>query len=437
MTNIRVNPEKLKWGGREFDTIAEEINTIGKSLYHMTMFIENANPKYAIQIAGMLRGEVAYASSEARVRASGIEELGRWLLDKADRFEEADRASQEGMYRLLAANEALMKAVGETPFVPLYILNGTKPPDFDVTRWWDLPREDQEMIILQRQHQWARFMASRTTGSFREPIYSLDYLEEMFQIYMYGLPASLFDPDTGEQVSAYIPEHELFEKPNLPDGSEEYDYAHWQDQDLEALISNPRTQEFLIDLDINKTQAWHRRHINLCGIDAAGHAVGVDHMIQAYAAFSHIREEMLINNDTAWVYEIKALYEEMGWETIQAGRFASSEVHWDDFNHSASPEFDDVKNYLEQGYVITALTNVDSVDPNGFLTADPNIESGHFPNIIETMTTQDGTQLIRVYNSMEHREEIYTWEQFQKSWEDAGPNDGGQAVLARPPAPVP
>jgi len=435
MTNIRVNPEKLKWGGREFDTIAEEINTIGKSLYHMTMFIENANPKYAIQIAGMLRGEVAYASSEAIARASGIEELGRWLRDKAERFEEADRASQDGMYRLLAANEALMEAVGETPFVPLYILNGTKPPDFDESRWWDLPREDQAMIILQRQHQWARFMASRTTGSFREPIYSLDYLEEMFRIYMYGLPASLFDPEAGDQISAYIPEHELFEKPYLPSGSDVYGYPHWQYQDLEALLADQRTQDYLENMEIKRTRGWHTRHTNLCGLDAVGHAVGVEHMIEAYAAFSHIREEMLINNDTAWVYEIKALYEEMGWETIQAGRFASSEVHWDDSNRLAYPSFDDVQNYLEQGYVVTALTNVDPID--GFLTSDPNIESGHFPNIIETMTTRDGTQLVRVYNSMEHREEIYTWEQFNATWRDAGVNSGGQAVLARPPDPVP
>jgi hypothetical protein len=259
----------------------------------------------------------------------------------------------------------------------------------------------------------------------------------MFMIYMFGLPASHFDPETGEQVSAYLPEHELFEKPVLPDGNEEYDYPHWQDQDLEALLANETTQRYLEGMPINKTQPWHRRHINLCGLDAAGYAVGVEHMIQAYATFSHIREGMLINNDTAWVHEIKALYEGFGWEAKQAGRFASSEVHWDDVNRLAYPDFDDVQGYLEHGYVITALTNVDSVDPNGFLTADPNIESGHFPNIIETMTMRDGTQLVRVYNSMEHREEIYTWEQLRNSWEDAGPNSGGQAVLARPPDVVP
>jgi len=56
---------------------------------------------------------------------------------------------------------------------------------------------------------------------------------------------------------------------------------------------------------------------------------------------------------------------------------------------------------------------------------------------ITMMTTRDGTQLVRVYNSMEHREEIYTWEQFNATWRDAGVNSGGQAVLARPPDPVP
>ena len=56
---------------------------------------------------------------------------------------------------------------------------------------------------------------------------------------------------------------------------------------------------------------------------------------------------------------------------------------------------------------------------------------------ITMMATRDGTQLVRVYNSMEHREEIYTWVQIFKTWRDAGLNDGGQAILARPPDPVP
>ena len=50
------------------------------------------------------------------------------------------------------------------------------------------------------------------------------------------------------------------------------------------------------------------------------------------------------------------------------------------------------------------------------------------------MVTQDETRLIRVYNSLEHREEIYAWESFDEIWRSAGGNSGGQAAIAKPPA---
>jgi len=52
--------------------------------------------------------------------------------------------------------------------------------------------------------------------------------------------------------------------------------------------------------------------------------------------------------------------------------------------------------------------------------------------ISETIVTQDGTHLIGGYNSLEHREEIYTWDWFDQIWQNAGGNSGGQAAIARP-----
>ena len=86
---------------------------------------------------------------------------------------------------------------------------------------------------------------------------------------------------------------------------------------------------------------------------------------------------------------------------------------------------------LNEGYVITALVGVDP--GNGFLSSNEDVSTGHFVNIIETMETRDGTELIRVYNSMLHREEIYTWDSFDDIWRHAGGNSGGQGVIARPP----
>jgi hypothetical protein len=161
----------------------------------------------------------------------------------------------------------------------------------------------------------------------------------------------------------------------------------------------------------------------------AGHAVGVDHMMEAVIAFAAVNENMIISNDTARVSEIAALYREMGWETTIAGRFADSEFHWHETNRLAYPEFDDIQKLLNEGYVITPLLNIES---SGNLSANPNVEIGHFINIIETMETRNGVEIVRVYNSISHREEVYTWQRLADAWEHGGGNSPGQAILAKP-----
>jgi hypothetical protein len=425
MTDIRVNPDMLKWGAREFAPLVRELNSIGAVLQLSTWY-GDINSQYAGQIAGMFRSEGANVLTEARHCSHEMSELSLWLGELARRFEEVDQASLVGIGRLWQLNQALIAEYGDSPLVPQYLIDGTKPPDFDTYRWFHLPREDREDVIRYYRQQWANFLASRTPGSFRPAAYDADYLEEMFMIYMFGLPASHFDPETGEQTEPFIPNEELYEKPDLPDGTEYYldktgqIFNMWQYQNLRILTGN---------------ENWAYAHFRLCGIFAAGHAVGVDSMVDVINHFANVNEDMLINNDYMWNYEIRDLYREMGWEAEQIGRFASTEystwINWDEENRLAYPTFEQVEGKINEGYVITALVGVDSA--TGFLSSNQDIATGHFVNIIETMETRDGTELIRVYNSMNHREEIYTWESFDDIWRYAGGNSGGQGVIARPP----
>jgi hypothetical protein len=278
----------------------------------------------------------------------------------------------------------------------------------------------------------------------------------MFILYLSGLSLSLFEKRTvpgsdGKSITIivqrapYVPEYALLTKPNLPDGSnpEVYpgrDFKLSQYQDLEAYIKSLKEGGILEALGLTtaleevKTGNWSIRHYNLCGQDAAGEAVGVEDMMQAYVAFARVDEKVLINNSTAWTWQIRDLYRELGWEADQIGRFASTEhttwLHWKEDDRLAYPTFSNVEETLGQGYVITPLVGIDS--GTGVLSADPDAATGHFVNILETMTTRDGTQVVRVYNSAFHREEIYAWDQFDAIWERAGGNSGGQAVIARP-----
>jgi hypothetical protein len=143
---------------------------------------------------------------------------------------------------------------------------------------------------------------------------------------------------------------------------------------------------------------------------------------------------MLIKNETAWTWQVRNLYRELGWEAEQIGRFASSDqvtwLHWNEDNRLEYPTFANVEGKLREGYVITPLVGINQ--GTGALSADPDVAVGHFVNILETMTTKDGTQIVRVYNSAFHREEIYTWDHFDAVWRQAGGNSGGQGVIARP-----
>lgn len=369
--------------------------------------------------------------------------------------------SAEGLAGLMAASRGLMEDFGETPFMPLWLLEGRRPPWIDERIWSKLmDRADRQAMVEELRQEFANFRANRTTGSFRSPSYSNEYEEEMFMLYLFGVPASLFDEVQDEkhrestrvaQVRPYLPGYLLFDLPDLEDGRT-YRYINpmtgvldsrfraYQYQDLPEYYqrlaeANKLAALGLIDLGDLSPSEWSDAHYNLCGLDAAGHALGVEDMFQIYAAYGNLDEAMLIDGDTSWTYELRNLYREMGWEAEQIGRLAGSEydrwVHWDETNIIAYPTFEQVEQKLREGYVITSLVGMHPGTGN-LSASDASVDHGHFVNIVETMETKDGTPLVRVFNSLQHREEIFTWEEFDRIWQRAGGNSGGQAAVARP-----
>jgi hypothetical protein len=447
MTDILVDIDKLRSSAVEIDGVADEVNAAAVRAGKAALG-RGIDSRYAAQLAGKLEGYGVELLAQASSIISGLGEHATWLRDLAQRFEEADQAAVEGMDSLWAIAQATLVEYGESPYVSRWLLDGSRPPWMDPKLWRHLTEEDREQIIRELRWDWANFMAGRTEGSFRPAGYGSSYYEEMFQIYLFGLPAALFQEQDGrlQQVAPYVADHALFSKPELPDGSDPdvypgRDFRMWQYQDLEAYVDALERSGTLDDLGLTdqlearKTAAWAIRHYNLCGLDAAGQAVGVSNMMEAYVAFAGIDEQLLIKNETAWTWQIRDLYRELGWEADQIGRFASSDqvtwLHWHEDNRLEYPTFTDVEAKLGEGYVITPLVGINQA--TGVLSANPDASVGHFVNILETMTTKDGTEIVRVYNSAFHREEIYTWDQFDAIWRQAGGNSGGQAILARPP----
>ncbi|OFV84400.1 MAG: hypothetical protein A2W26_10425 [Acidobacteria bacterium RBG_16_64_8] len=446
MTDIRVDPDKLRSGAVEIEAVAEAVDTAACEAGKTALGVR-IDSSYAAQLAGKLGGYGTELLTQAGSIINGLREHSTWLRGLAQRFEEADQAAVEGLDTLWATSRALLVRYGESPYVMRWLLDGSRPPWIPSREWWQLSEEDRELIIqgLRRDH--AKFMAGRTVASFRPAELGSSQLEESFEIFRNGLPEELFDPETGERIAPYVVGAPLFSIPALPDGREYIDpisrrrgFTRYQYQDLRHYLDRlsegqPHEREIAETVRAIQTRAWSSSHHNLCGLDAVGYATGVRDMMETYVAFATVNEQMLINGDTAWTFEIRDLYREMGWEAQQIGRFAGDEhnvwLHWNEADRSAYPTFDDVTGKLAQGYAITPLVGVDS--GAGKLSADPDATVGHFVTISDTMVTQDGTQLIRVYNSLEHREEIYTWETFDEVWRNAGGNSGGQAAIARPP----
>jgi len=446
MTDILVDPDRLRWGAAEIERVAGEADAAVRDLNIPTL-VEGINPEYAVQLATKVRGYGAQLVGQTAPVINGLREHSTWLRELARRFEEADQASVQGMERLWASTQALISDYGESPFVPMWLLDGTCPPWMDTDTWRQLDPDDRLAMMAYLRREWANFLASRTEGSFRSPIISAGYLEEMFMIYMFGLPLELFQDrqvtdregnviTIRDQTAPYLPEHDLFSKPVLPDVREVYDFDHWQYQNLPDMMQGAKDKGYLpTSADETIWGDWSPRHLNLCGQDAAGHAVGVDHMAESYLAFAEVWEPALIHNEAISPYHLAHQYEQLGWQADILGPFKGSELHWDAWtagNPHVVPGMEEVNAYLREGYSVTPLVGV-SNGPGGALSST-DAAVGHYVNILERFTTRDGVEVVRVYNPIDHQEEIYTWEHLEATWgkwENIYDNGAGQAVIAR------
>jgi hypothetical protein len=138
--------------------------------------------------------------------------------------------------------------------------------------------------------------------------------------------------------------------------------------------------------------------------------------------------------------ELKELYNAAGWDAYITGMYGSDQIHWDenDIKAEASPE--KIAEYLDQGYVITALVNIekDSEEKEnlGLLmnAEDPDMKepANHFVNVLAVLENDQGDQFIRVYNPFHNREEVYSWDRFSSAWDNPLTTGRFRAVLAKP-----
>ena len=77
-----------------------------------------------------------------------------------------------------------------------------------------------------------------------------------------------------------------------------------------------------------------------------------------------------------------------------------------------------VEEDLEAGRGVVALVELSTVyEPRGFLDPDGEREkAAHWVSVLQVLHTQDGEDIVRVYNPFYNREEYYNWQYFHDSW---------------------
>jgi hypothetical protein len=172
-------------------------------------------------------------------------------------------------------------------------------------------------------------------------------------------------------------------------------------------------------------------HYNLCGQIGSALMMDVD-PVEALIVFEGIPggSDILKNPyEGTNPDDLIALFAEYGWEGERVG-YTGDPYPWRRFNgDSFRPKFEQVADHLLNGRGLNALVNLDTgsdyIEP-----LDHTADAGHWSPILQTVTTRDDQQLVRIYNPYQDREEWYTFDHLVESWT---PSANYLAVVATPP----
>jgi len=288
-----------------------------------------------------------------------------------------------------------------------------------------------EQVKREYEQEWANFLENQSVYKFGVG----DDLTEAFLIYMFGLEGALqygavpIESSRGEFIGLIVAEDQRWLDPYKLDLEEigiiTEESRHAQDFNLDMIPEFSDKGYGSNRLDDKGV------HYNLCGQIGSAIIMDVD-PVEALIAFDGIpggRDILLDPHEGTNPDNLIALLAEYGWEGERVG-YAEDPYPWREFNgDSFHPKYEQVADHLIKGRSINALVNLDTgsdyIEP-----VDKTADAGHWSPIIQVMTTRDDSQLVRLYNPYQDREEWYTFDYLVKSWT---PSANYMAVVATPP----
>jgi hypothetical protein len=132
--------------------------------------------------------------------------------------------------------------------------------------------------------------------------------------------------------------------------------------------------------------------------------------------------------------EISTTLESFGSKAEDTG-YANSPITWQTAAGYA-PQHDQLADLIEQGKATIALVNLDTnrylpTNELGHVEASDGVaDAGHFVVILQTITTAEGEELVRIYNPYQHKEEWISHEALVDAWAPGGPDNPNYRAVA-------
>jgi hypothetical protein len=264
------------------------------------------------------------------------------------------------------------KAVAEAWPLPEFDVNGPPPPSIDRQLWNHLPSEDRQAIF---REQWQAAVREQTSLLFN------------------GVPGGGVRAD-----SPFLGADSMLGRGQVGQWSR---YA----------VQEGSAAQYL-NLEKVFGEGWPQTHYNLCGPLAVGASLGMTPQ-QALALFRDsngaVSETKLKGRGTTEGGDLMRMYEAAGWTAeYKAGQL---------------PQPEDMARLLAEGKQLIAVVNIDtSPSKDGMLRDfdDSTKQVAHWVNVRSVEEGANGEWMVRVYNPFENREEVYSWADFEASWNKTG-----------------
>ncbi|MFP2903643.1 SH3 domain-containing protein [Pyxidicoccus sp. 3LFB2] len=304
------------------------------------------------------------------------------------------------------------------PRFPDWLVEGTRPPDLDIPVWNALPRENRDQIIqAEREKAVAQAWPMPDFDVNGPPPPSIDART------WHRLPAEDKQAVFREQWQAAVREQTSLLFNGVPEGGvvaqspflgADSSLGRGQvDQWSRYAVQEGSAAQYF-NLEKVFGEGWRQTHYNLCGPLAVGASLGLTPQ-QALTLFKGsdgvLSESVLNGGGTTAGGSLMKMYGAAGWTS--------------EYVAGAMTQPEDMARLIAEGKQLIAVVNIDTKGADGMLRDfdDSTKQVAHWVNVRAVEEDAQGNWMVRVYNPFENREEVYSWEDFEASWNKTGGTD--------------